>query len=402
VVTTATPGPGATATVVPVVISATFDDAATMTTAATMTLDGVKVAASFDYPVGYWYNDPDGCEPPVWRVTDATVGRMTFSAPSLPDGSHDATVTMRNVLGEATVYAWSFKVAVTPRVTAVSPVPGAVVVDSTDPTMVIDVADNSTSISGTLTLDGAAVTTTWDSANMRFLYKPSPPFSPISSHSATMTLSDADGHTSSYRWTFRILTVADVTFSGRTPASGTVLSDWSATVGARADDADYALQASAPSGVSVDGVPVPTGFWYPNGWWDDGDGCYEPVWRVTDYTMLDLSASAATITDGPHVVGVFVRNAQGVSAQTTWPITIAAPPRAYGYTPGFGTTTTTPLIRATVADNGPGSPNVTMSVDGTVVASTYDPVTRLVSYTPAVPLSDDSTHTVWLQMRDVV
>ena len=85
ILTTTTPAPSATATRIPVAVSATFDDGSPVLTESRLSIDGTTVPATFSYPVGYWDEYYDDYEEEwiwYWEVTDSTVGRLDYSSSS--------------------------------------------------------------------------------------------------------------------------------------------------------------------------------------------------------------------------------------------------------------------------------------------------------------------------------
>ncbi len=116
---------------------------------------------------------------------------------------------------------------------------------------------------------------------------------------------------------------------------------------------------------------------------------------------IRIQATVTGLSDGSHTYAFRTQNtAGGTVTGAPFSFTIQAPPWAADFAPYPGTAALQPSIRARVVDNSGGTLSVVMSLNGAPVPSTYDQVTRIVSYTPTSPLTDNTLHFVSLNMVD--
>ncbi len=399
VLTTTTPAPGGTRTELPIVVAATFDDTSTVLGTSQLSIDGTQAAASFSYPVGYWYDD--GCDV-WWVVTDDTVGRLGCTLNSLTDGAHDATVTVHNSAAQTNSVGWSFFVSVPPAMGAVTPGDGAYVFTAT-PTISATVVDNDAGHVGTMTLDSAVVTATYDPATKRFSCVPETPLE-TGSHAVTMTVEDAEGRTATRSWSFNVSLTAVVDFSLHRPAPSSTVTSTPMSLSVRADDRHYAFSGTAASGqLYIDGTPRSTSVSFPIGYWygdydEFGDWYWEYI--VTDSTVIDLTHNGPAPPDGAHTATVRATNVSGLSTETSWPFEVSIAPTIGVVTPADGAIahTVTPTISAVVADNDTAF-DATMSIDGSIVVPSYIASARRYSYVPDPSLSE-GLHTAYISVED--
>ena len=168
----------------------------------------------------------------------------------------------------------------------------------------------------------------------------------------------------------------------------------------RADDAEYAYPTSGGCAtLSIDGAPLATSVDYPIGYWYD-DGC-ESWWEISDYTVIDISATTPNLTDGAHTASVAVRNSGSLTTQTAWPFTVAAGPRVVSFspTPNSIVSGLRPTIGFTATDNSPGPLTLQLSIDGSS-AVTQVATQGAWSWRPAWNLTDDATHTCQIVVTD--
>jgi hypothetical protein len=176
-------------------------DASGLTGQPTMSIDGVPVACSWSYVQsgGYWVDDP--YEP--WWVPeyDYTRGTVSYHPTNIPDGTHTATVQVRNNAGTTRTFMWSFAVQSPPRLSNAKP-SGSAWVTTQTPEISVAVADNSGIGSIVATLDGAAVPADYDAASGRVRVHSAAALANDLDHSVAIRVSDPSGNASSISWTF--------------------------------------------------------------------------------------------------------------------------------------------------------------------------------------------------------
>lgn len=175
-------------------------------------------------------------------------------------------------------------------------------------------------------------------------------------------------------------------FSARVPEDGTTITTATPTIRVRADDTVNLFTTAGNTRATIDGVPRPfTAAWLLLGYDDE----FYPIY---DTTVLDVGVSSPLLADGLHTAEVRVRNYSGVETSHSWQFTVAVPP-SVTLSPAGGTkvTTATPVLKATVSDNGP-APSAILKLDGVVVPSTFDTATSTYSHQVATPLGIGTTH----------
>ena len=186
----------------------------------TITVPGVTMSyTAIDYPIGHW-EDPDGCGA-VWVVDDYTQAILTAYpiSPYLPLGLNTATANVRNGSGINSDYTWSYTVDLAPTITTISPANSAIV-GATAPTISATIADEDSSFSATMTVDGSVVVPTYNAGTKTFSYTPSTPYpdpSPALSDDAGAGLPRVDGHT---LVELQVSSTTSATFSSASPAPG--------------------------------------------------------------------------------------------------------------------------------------------------------------------------------------
>ncbi len=108
------------------------------------------------------------------------------------------------------------------------------------------------------------------------------------------------------------------------------------------------------------------------------------------------------LANGVQAVSVSLLNWAGVRSTYNWSFSVGAKPVIGPMTPADGTTIATdkPAISALVTTYGSGLSSFAMTVDGVSVDASYDPVTKMVSFTPSTGLRNDASHTVVLSVND--
>ena len=374
------PGSGAVVTTSTVPIVARFDDAAYVfdygDTQNRLYLDGSPLTTSVSWPIGY-IQDPDW--DPYWVVTDQSVIDLGAQVNGLADGVHQVRAHLRDSFGLVADPTWQFTVAAPPAATQLTPAGG---VPTTRPTISARVTDNSPgALTVSMRVDAIPVAASFDASSGVISYTPTIPLSDATTHTATVTMTDAAGNTGSQSWSFLVQSAAAATFSSYVPTQGSTLNVGSTSVSVVASSA-YQLTASA-SEIFLDGIART-----------------RSAWQLTP-NRVQVYFAPITMIDGLHTAKVRIRDVIGVSSETTWTFTIAAPPTISGYAPAPVSTVTIPRpqIAFTMSDNTPGSLGASLSVDGVSVLSTVA-AQGVVTWTPATGFANNSSHTVAVRVTD--
>lgn len=376
-------------TVTPVTVSVTASGALPLTGYARFTLDGAERLAGVDYPIGHM----DGDEWDEWWVVDDYSVARLYTTVIPGDGSHEVTATVVDSGGTTSTCSWAFDVAVPPRVVAIAPADGSVVTTAM-PSLSARITDNDAADAATMTLDGLVVPTTYTAGTRTYSFVPAVALGE-GPHAVTFAVRDSGGRTAVREWTFTVDVVADTTFSSLAPVPGSTVTTWVTPISLLVTDT-AAVYSWYVKGY-VDGVTATVQSNYPIGYWVDDE--YEPWFEVSDWGYLEVWWNSGVLTDGTHTVMLRTTNSRGLPATGTWDFEVHAPPRISGALPQKARSLQS-TISAYVSDNSTGAVAVTMTVDGSVVAATYDPATHLLAYRPTAPFSDFSTHSVQVEAAD--
>jgi hypothetical protein len=347
-----------------------------------MTINGFAVSPSAFY---LDLSDPNNA---ILYFDPTADGMLSF-------GHNFVHVEVTDLAAQTSTFDWDFFVNSPPVISAYSPPASSVTTTSRNPTITVTLTDpDDTSFTGMLsgghamTVDGVGVNATWYPSTMTYAYKRSTAWPDPSTRTVNFAVMDSAGNIVTKTWQFAITTTAQITFSGEAPAPASTVATLAVPVGfaSQARDARYPFDStSSGNSIYLDGAPLGTAQTYPT---------------PSDHGTLSLAASQTAMLDGSHSVQARVADIWGLPATDGWSFTVAVPPSASSFSPSPATASARPLISARVADNGPGAPSVVMRVDGTIVSSSFDAMTGVVSYTPAVPLADNADHWVTLAMTD--
>jgi hypothetical protein len=373
VVTTVSPENAARVPSLTPVISATVsDDDSTFT--AMMTVNGSPVAPFYD------------------SGSNTFLYTVSLISPLPDDTDIPVTIQVYDVHGIPSLRkAWSFRTAVAPVLSGLTPADGATV-GTTRPMIGFTSTDGSpgvlhahVSVDGSVVYDGSAELGTWR-------WMPPGALANNASHSVSVVASDADGNSASADWSFQI--ASTTTFTGMSPAPGSVvLSPGSIVIAA---DATTDINGVT---VKVDGVEV----WWLYTWLqrpgyeehDTGD------WIVTDWTLATVTATMPALSHGQHSVEVTLLTADGSNPSQAWNFEVDTPPVIATVVPGAGARapTLTPVISASIVDDD-ATFACAMTVDGDSVTPVWDAGTKTYAYTPSTPLGDNTFHTASITVTD--
>ncbi|MCZ7661572.1 MAG: hypothetical protein M5U22_00810 [Thermoleophilia bacterium] len=165
------------------------------------------------------------------------------------------------------------------------------------------------------------------------------------------------------------------------------------------DDPGAALNPSSLL-MYVDGKRVkPIFTYYLAGYlWDDEWGVWVPVY---DWTCGTAVYQAQNLAAGTHAVSVSIMNYSGKRSSYSWSFNVTLGPQLSSPTPTPMTTvnTQTPLVSVRVTAAEPLAV-ATLEIDGTLVGVTYDPVSKLLGYTPSTRLANGVYHTARAAVTD--
>jgi hypothetical protein len=396
----ASPAAGSVTSAYRPAISLSVSDAAGLSSTASLSVDGVKVASSFAYvdAGGTWEDD----DFESWYVPayDYTRGTISYTpAADLTNGPHTVTVEQANSLGVKSTYAWTFTITAPPVLSSPVPANGASVV-TLSPTISVAVKANVGIAAATATLDGVPTPALWDAAAKVVRVVPIAPLPDNTGHTVCVTVTDAAGQQGSYLWSFNT-DVSGPSIGAVSPSAGATLS---------ANSVRISVVASDPAGMAgmqtmkIDGATVPALWAYVEigGYWV-GTGCSAEYIAEYDQTQGTLAYQATALSDGQHTVSVTLANVSGITATKTWTFTVAVPPQITTPVPSYGAViaTLTPTIGAKVTDNGTVA-TTRVTLDGVTIASSYDPASKTVTAMAIPALSDDTQHTAVVYATDAV
>lgn len=130
---------------------------------------------------------------------------------------------------------------------------------------------------------------------------------------------------------------------------------------------------------------------------------FSPIDESTDdYTRLEIYYTK-NFSQGTHTVTLTVKDMQGNTGKTTWTFSIGQQAKIVSVSPANGQTVTsrTPTVTATVAPpDVVVADSVALLLNGTPVKASYNNATGAISYTPEVPLNDETSYQAIVSFRD--
>jgi len=174
-------------------------------------IDGQQITGNFSYK-GHMYSPPysdNGYE--EWVVDSYSDGTLTATAPSLPDGAHQLSVTAKDTLGNVTTKTFNFTVAQKPiisglepsgTITTRTPTIKAVIIDPNGP------AIDKTSIK--LIIDSTQAVPVLTDSNGAITVSYQPTLANDQTHNISVSVSDSLGGTVSSSWSFYTATRGDM------------------------------------------------------------------------------------------------------------------------------------------------------------------------------------------------
>ncbi|PKM79544.1 MAG: hypothetical protein CVU89_17550, partial [Firmicutes bacterium HGW-Firmicutes-14] len=173
------------------------------------------------------------------------------------------------------------------------------------------------------------------------------------------------------------------------PDNGTIINSGKITISVTAKDPDNVNASSVV--MKIDGSVVETIRQYD--WLDE---------YTDDLTTLFIYYPAA-LTEGNHDMYISAKDGSGMLSEYTWSFTVSAPPAISSLIPVNESTITEqkPVISAVASDNsGIDETSITMTVNGIIVETSYDPATGKVAYQPQSNLANEAIHNVVLELTD--
>ncbi|MEM2880919.1 MAG: Ig-like domain-containing protein, partial [Candidatus Methanomethylicaceae archaeon] len=305
---------------------------------------------------------------------------------TLPDGPHNATVTVPDSQGNTATFAIIFFVDTTPPTTSSLSPANNTVTGNNRPTISCNYTDTVSGISVPsirLYVDGVDVTGLATVGPTGISYTPAANLSD-GSHSIALWVGDVAGNRAWSNWTFGV-DVGVPLIHSLTPTPGSTITTLTPTISASYSD---------PNGISVSSVRI-----LING---------SDVTSASTVTASGITYTPPALTNGSYyTVYLSVNDTLNNRATTQWTFLVAipdtVPPTISSLSPADGSTvtTTTPTISASFSDNvAVDAASVIVKVDGVDVTSSSTVTQTGFTYTPAA-LSEGS-HTVYVSVKDTV
>lgn len=395
------PAQGATVEATSATISFTVNDPNLIAdTGFYIKVNGKAVSSGIQYP-SHWVEDT--CNGGYWVIDRYDQATITGTVTGLGDGQQVVEVMAMDKLGNKEVKTWTFNVAVGPKFTEMSPANNAET--AAIPGISVKVRDANNAVnpgSIVLKINDVTVAHGFDPVTGIISYTGN---LAEGKYTANVSASDEAGNQGSSAWSFTVDTTPPVVkvypvYSSGVNGQYTEFRDGMAItdgkLGFRAELTDK-VDISPDTRLALDGVPLNAQIRY-EGFTDSCTG----NWLVTSKKKVHVSYDGI-ITDGPHKLTLTGRDILGNTATYSWTLNVESKPVISEWKPVTYLSELSPVISAKVADINTGiDPSlVIMTLNGQTVAHSYNPVTGLVSYTPAGALENESYHTVFLRVSDL-
>lgn len=284
----------------------------------------------------------DGVAVPV-STTSGSGGVLVNWSGVLAEGAHAATVTARDVAGNAMSYPWTFTVADPPRFGAVSPIGRA----GASVELRAEVSDVNAALDPTVsvTVDGAPVTAVLQPVGARSGVVVAQ-LSGLAdgSHSASVQVKDEAGNAAVKSWFFEVDAKGPATIS-LAPAPSSVLR--TSSVSLHAVFEDEGPMDTSRTLAWLDGAPVTVSSVHDSIW--VGDDCESYEVPIPERLLV---SRAFTLHDGAHTLKLSVFDVQGNKTDAQWSFEVRQPPVISDVRPAVGgrTTDTSTTVSAKVTD----------------------------------------------------
>ncbi len=320
-------------------------------------------------------------------TTNSTSGTVTASQEAaLTDGWHNVVLKISDNAGnQATSGTWKIGIDTTaPAITNYSPVNDSITLDNT-PVVNVKIADEFSGIKVdtiSLTIDGTAVTATYDSTTGIVSYTPAAALTD-GWHDLVLTVSDKAGNSStSATWKLGIDTAGPaVTDYG--PVNNTITIDSTPDISIKVADAFSGIKADTIT-LSIDGQTVTSAY---------------------DAATGIVTATAPTLSNNWHNLVLNVSdNAGNSSTSAAWKIGVDnLGPAITDLVPANNEilADSTPELSAKAVDafSGVNPSTIILTVDGTAVAATYTAETGIIT-APITTALADTWHNAVLKVSD--
>ena len=356
---------------------------------AVLKLDGVIVPSEFIYT---GYDNYDTCTGLYlgYVVTDRKEGTFKYQAGNLADGVHTAELSIANVNGGLLTRQWSFTVGVKPTFSEFYPGNGAEVRTVTDVSVKVN-DDNLDPATITLKDNDTVIPHSYSPETGQITYNGS--FS-YGKHTLQVSAADVNGNLGAGEWSFIVDNQAPAYEYLYLSGTDATITDGILKLNAKLTDlVDIDLGVD----VKLDGQSVPASVSYEMIY----DTCTGTIVGVKSKKIVTIKYETA-IADGSHTLTLSRGDKLGNTATSTWNLNVESKPRLTKWQPVTYISDLQPVISANIKDGNDtiSSSAITMTLDGQFVTPTYDSFTGNVSYTPDVPLKDESYHTVTLAAYD--
>ncbi len=318
-----------------------------------------------------------------WIIDSYLEATISGSATGLSDGVQRVEVQAMDQAGNLVTKSWTFNVASKPVFSNPSPANASSTGNNTS--FSVKVTDNGQINPTTIKLAFDSTTNyvvhTYNQTTGEISYTTATPI-PDGKHTIYASAKDMAGNAASYSWSYTVLatgpalTYADAGKAFTIPNPGIL-------IGVKA------LSALETGSILIDGQPINSTFTY-KGHWTYPNESETGVWVVDNYNEATITAQAADLADGTHVVTASAIDKNGNSKTSEWNIIIKAIPTFSAPSPVNGAyTTENKGFSLQVADNEPLDPaKIVVKLDGAPVTTTYDAVTGIVAYQPPTVIPD--------------
>ena len=382
---------------------------------AVFTIDSTDPSVTLTAPNGGEVLQGGGSYEVTWSASDDNFDSLPIALYYSTDGGASFPFTMTNATANDGSFSWTVPALddddVRVRVVAID-LAGNSGQDDSDANFTVDSTDPSVTLTapngGEMLQGGESYEVTWSASDDNFdslpiaLY-----YSTDGGASFPFTMTNATANDGSFSWTVPALDDDDVRVR-------VVATDLAGNSGQDDSDADFTIDSTPPDGtvtVAEGDYTLSCAVHLTLDAPDDASEMYLDGDLIDALNVRQWIAytTAATVTltagEGSKMVTVRYRDVAGNEGNLASDTVVydVTPPTVANETPADESTVTTgtPIISATLADatSGVDSTAITMTVDGNLVAHTYDEGSGAISYTPSSALTNAS-HVVTLSVQD--
>lgn len=378
--------------------AARLNDSSYIKDNATLSLNGVPLPITFSYAGRWvWINQYEG--EGYFEVTSRREANIEYSG-VVPNGSHTLTLRTEDSFGNVREDNWTFIVASAPVITALLPT-GIISEQRPLITAKITAACVETPVNPAtvvLQLNGQTVSHQFNQATGLLFYTPPQPLAD-GGHQVRLQVRDLAGNAAVREWHFTVDTTPP-SFSLQHFSDGMIITDTNRTLRFTARLSD-STEIRDNATLSLNGIPLPATFSFPGRWVHIYE--QDSFWQVASRREATVEYSGS-MANGRHTLTLRIEDALGNVRVDNWTFTVAAPLVISDPSPvAYGISEFRPLISARIRGVGAAvyAGSIVMQLNGQTVAHRFDQATGLVSYTPSLPLANESYHAVTLKASDL-